>query len=46
MLVIDIGGGVLQLANPEIVNVKGEKRVLEEGCLSLPGLTFNLLIVA
>ncbi|MFQ5681232.1 MAG: peptide deformylase [Candidatus Omnitrophota bacterium] len=35
MLVIDIGAGVIKMANPCIVRKRG-KVVAEEGCLSLP----------
>jgi len=36
--VIDIGEGVLELINPEIVSANGEQRDIE-GCLSVPGVT-------
>lgn len=35
LLVVDIGGGLLQLANPKILKKEGFN-VIEEGCLSLP----------
>ncbi|MBR0423477.1 MAG: peptide deformylase [Clostridia bacterium] len=36
VLVIDVGDGVIELVNPEIVESSGEQRE-EEGCLSCPG---------
>ena len=36
VVVIDVGDGVLELINPEIVNLSGEQRAVE-GCLSVPG---------
>lgn len=36
VVVMDIGDGLLELINPEIVSSKGEQ-CFEEGCLSLPG---------
>lgn len=38
MIVIDIGAGALELVNPRIVERKGRKKILKEGCLSLPGV--------
>lgn len=41
LIVIDIGEGLLKLANPKIV--KAEKSsVIEEGCLSVPNLTVKV----
>ncbi|MCG0274673.1 MAG: peptide deformylase [Thermosediminibacteraceae bacterium] len=38
VVVIDVGGGLIELVNPEIVAKEGE--VLDiEGCLSIPGVT-------
>ena len=37
LIVIDIGEGLLKLVNPEVVHEEGES-VLEEGCLSVPGV--------
>lgn len=34
--VVDVGGGVIELVNPEIVSREGEVTVIE-GCLSVPG---------
>ena len=36
VVVIDVGDGIIELVNPEIVNKSGEQRE-EEGCLSCPG---------
>lgn len=38
VVVIDIGDGVLELINPEIISSTGEQREIE-GCLSLPGVS-------
>ena len=35
-IVIDVGDGLMELINPEIIEVSGEQEV-QEGCLSLPG---------
>ena len=35
VVVIDVGEGLLELINPEIIHAEGQQRV-EEGCLSLP----------
>jgi peptide deformylase len=40
--VYDVGDGPHVLANPEIVDTEGEW-VYEEGCLSLPGLAFDIV---
>lgn len=39
VVVIDIGEGVMELVNPEIIEVSEEVQVTAEGCLSLPGQT-------
>lgn len=36
MVVIDVGGGLIELINPEIIESEGEE-VGVEGCLSVPG---------
>lgn len=36
VVVIDVGDGIIELVNPEIVSKSGEQREVE-GCLSLPG---------
>ena len=38
VVVIDIGDGVLELINPEIISSTGEQEEIE-GCLSLPGVS-------
>ncbi len=37
VVVIDIGEGILELINPEIIEEEGQQ-LAEEGCLSIPGL--------
>lgn len=41
MLVADIGTGLYKLINPRIIRREG-KQSLEEGCLSLPGVSVNV----
>ena len=36
VVVVDVGDGLIELINPEIVEVTGEE-ISEEGCLSVPG---------
>jgi peptide deformylase len=36
VIVIDIGNGVIELINPEIIKTKGSQET-SEGCLSIPG---------
>uniref|UniRef100_UPI003FF02607 peptide deformylase n=1 Tax=Candidatus Fimivicinus sp. TaxID=3056640 RepID=UPI003FF02607 len=36
VVVVDVGDGLLELVNPEIIEAQGEQRE-NEGCLSLPG---------
>lgn len=38
VVVIDVGEGVIELINPEIIEQEGEQ-VAIEGCLSIPGLS-------
>ena len=38
VVVIDVGDGVLELINPEIISSTGEQEEVE-GCLSLPGVS-------
>ncbi len=38
LVVIDIGDGVIELINPEIIEQEGEV-IDQEGCLSVPGVT-------
>jgi len=40
--VMDVGEGLSVFVNPEIIGSSGRKTRLEEGCLSLPGLTVNV----
>jgi peptide deformylase len=37
VVVIDVGEGLIELINPEIISEEGQQRV-EEGCLSVPGV--------
>lgn len=37
LIVVDIGGGLFKLVNPRIIEKEGEQ-VMEEGCLSVPGV--------
>ncbi|MEA1964453.1 MAG: peptide deformylase [Candidatus Aerophobetes bacterium] len=41
LIVVDVGEGLLKLINPLILLGEGES-VLEEGCLSLPGVTVKV----
>ena len=38
IIVLDIGEGIIELINPEIIDQKGEQ-IEVEGCLSIPGVT-------
>ena len=38
IFVADIGEGPFAVMNPEIINASSKQTVLEEGCLSLPGI--------
>ena len=38
VVVIDIGEGLIELINPEIIKTEGEQRDVE-GCLSIPGVS-------
>lgn len=38
VMVVDVGEGLLQLINPEIVRIDRETEEAVEGCLSIPGL--------
>lgn len=35
--VVDVGDGIVELINPEIIETKGE-HIVQEGCLSVPGV--------
>ena len=41
LMVIDVGNGLVSLINPVIVKRDG-KEVLEEGCLSVPGISVKI----
>jgi len=41
MIVVDIGKGLYKLINPQIVKRQG-KMILQEGCLSVPGICVNV----
>lgn len=41
LIVVDVGEGLVKLANPQILLKEG-KSILEEGCLSLPGITVKV----
>ncbi len=38
LVVIDIGEGLIELINPEIIEFSGDAVLGEEGCLSVPGI--------
>jgi len=42
MIVADAGSGLVTLANPEILEKEKTEDFLEEGCLSLPGISVNV----
>jgi peptide deformylase len=41
MIVVDIGSGLYKLINPKIIKRHG-RQVLEEGCLSIPGICIKI----
>ncbi|MFA6636123.1 MAG: peptide deformylase [Candidatus Omnitrophota bacterium] len=41
--IMDVGEGLCVFVNPEIVEISGKKTRLEEGCLSLPGITAGIV---
>jgi peptide deformylase len=43
VVVIDVGEGSLMMINPEIVWYSEETSEFEEGCLSFPGVTVNII---
>lgn len=43
LVVIDVGEGPIYMVNPEIVWFSEEKTEFEEGCLSFPGVTVNIV---
>jgi len=42
LMITDIGEGLTVFMNPEIVEYSPKKDKMEEGCLSLPGVTVNV----
>ncbi|MBH8601093.1 peptide deformylase [Thermoactinomyces sp. CICC 23799] len=38
VIVVDVGEGLIEIVNPEIVEKKGEQLASPEGCLSIPNL--------
>lgn len=42
VVVVDVGDGLVELINPEILEKTGGIVVASEGCLSLPGLSGNV----
>jgi peptide deformylase len=38
VIVVDVGEGLIEIVNPEIVEKKGEQLAPPEGCLSIPNL--------
>jgi len=42
VLVVDIGSGLMNFVNPEIIEKSGKKSAMLEGCLSLPGIEVNV----
>ncbi|MCH7759501.1 peptide deformylase [Patescibacteria group bacterium] len=42
IFVVDIGQGPLYLVNPRIIKESNQRVSNEEGCLSLPGINFNI----
>ena len=41
LMVVDVGGGLIKLANPLIMSREDESTV-DEGCLSIPGVTVKV----
>lgn len=41
VVIVDVGDGVIELVNPEIIEESKEKQITAEGCLSLPGQSGN-----
>jgi peptide deformylase len=42
LLVMDPGDGLLNVVNPEIIEASKKRDTMEEGCLSLPGVTVSV----
>ncbi|MFH1942319.1 MAG: peptide deformylase [bacterium] len=43
IIVLDAGSGPMGIINPEIVQSGGEEQTAEEGCLSFPGIRFDVM---
>jgi len=45
VIIVDVDDekGLIELINPEIINLSEEKVIMEEGCLSVPGKTGQVL---
>ena len=41
LIIADIGEGIIKLANPELIRVKGKDK-MAEGCLSIPGVNVEI----
>ena len=41
LMVLDVGGGLIKMANPLVV-LKENESTMGEGCLSIPGVTVNV----
>ena len=41
IIVVDIGEGIIKLANPRIIKIKGEDKLVE-GCLSVPDVSVEI----
>lgn len=41
LIVIDVGGGLIKLANP-LIMLREDESTIEEGCLSIPGVTVKV----
>jgi len=42
IIVTEVEGEVIKLANPEIIGIKGADNNMKEGCLSMPGLAVDV----
>ncbi len=41
LMVVDVGEGLIKLANP-LIMLREDESAIEEGCLSIPGITVNV----
>ena len=41
LMVVDVGGGLIKLANP-LIMLREDESAIEEGCLSIPGVTVKV----